>query len=68
MFTVVAALMLIGCSANISLVTGTMPAATSDDNVVYGAGRGWSHPECGMGEVEIAAALPVDYPLGDDME
>lgn len=39
---------------------------TGDDNIVYDATSGWAHAECGLGEVEISAALPTDYPLGGE--
>lgn len=38
---------------------------TGDDNIVFDATSGWAHPQCGLGEVEISAALPTDYPLGE---
>ncbi|MEZ4728473.1 MAG: haloalkane dehalogenase [Caldilineaceae bacterium] len=49
--------------------------AADNDNIVFDitvseAGvetseSGWGHPECGLGEVEIAAELPDAYPLGE---
>ena len=39
---------------------------TGDDNIVYDATSGWAHAECGLGEVEISAALPTDYPIGGE--
>lgn len=41
---------------------------TGNDNVGYDAESGWNHPKRGMGEMALAANLPVDYPLGDDMQ
>lgn len=38
---------------------------TGDDNIVFAADNGWAHPACGLGEVEISAALVVDYPIGE---
>jgi uncharacterized protein GlcG (DUF336 family) len=47
----------------------------NNDNIVFDievseagletSASGWGHPECGLGEVEIAAALPENHPLGD---
>ena len=39
---------------------------TGDDNIVYDQSSGWAHAECGSGEVEITAALPIDYPIGGE--
>ncbi len=39
-------------------------SVTGDDNIVFDPDSGWAHPDCGLGEVPIAEALPLDYPLG----
>ena len=38
---------------------------TGDDNIVYGGGAGWDHPECDADATEIGNALPTDYPIGE---
>ncbi len=48
----------------IALVVGMFASLTGDDNIVFDAASGWAHPECGLGEVEITEALPMDYPIG----
>lgn len=47
----------------------------NNDNIIFDievseagvetSASGWGHPECGFGEVEIAAELPDMYPLGE---
>ncbi len=44
-------------------------SATGDDNIVFDiedgtSASGWGQPTCGLGEVEIAADLPVSFPAG----
>lgn len=50
-------------------------SATGDDNIIFDtavdpatghtvSAGGFGHPECGFGEVPIATALPVDFPIG----
>jgi uncharacterized protein GlcG (DUF336 family)/sugar lactone lactonase YvrE len=39
---------------------------TGDDNILFDADHSFGHPECGLGEVEIAAELPEVYPLGSN--
>lgn len=44
-------------------------SATGDDNIVFdiedgASASGWGQPTCGLGEVEIAADLPVSFPVG----
>lgn len=36
---------------------------TGDDNIIYDAANGFSHAECGNGEVKIAARLPKSHPI-----
>ncbi|MEM7532523.1 MAG: heme-binding protein [Chloroflexota bacterium] len=35
---------------------------TGDDNIIYDSENGFGHPECGLGEVEIAETLPDTLP------
>jgi uncharacterized protein GlcG (DUF336 family) len=37
---------------------------TGDDNIIFGFGSGFGHPECGFGEVPIATNLPDTHPIG----
>lgn len=37
---------------------------TGDDNIVYDETSGWAHATCGLTELEVSPALPVDFPIG----
>jgi len=39
-------------------------SATKDDNIIYDAANGFSHPDCGGGEKAIAEKLPSTYAVG----
>ncbi|MFD2178179.1 GlcG/HbpS family heme-binding protein [Veronia pacifica] len=38
-------------------------SATNDDNIIYDATHGFSHPLCGNSEVDIARALPTSHKI-----
>jgi uncharacterized protein GlcG (DUF336 family) len=38
-------------------------SVTGDDNIQYGEGFGWDHPECSAAATIIGQALPADFPV-----
>jgi sugar lactone lactonase YvrE/uncharacterized protein GlcG (DUF336 family) len=36
---------------------------TGDDNIIFGLDNAYGHPECGLGELEIAPNLPTTHPI-----